>query len=74
MYQRITIIGTVGKTPEPLDLTNPPSEFTAVTPAVSPEVQELRILVARLTRRVAELESQLEKKHTITVRKEYITE
>ena len=51
---------------QPLDLTNPPSEFTAV----SPEVQELRVLVARLTRRVAELESQLEKKHTITVRVE----
>ena len=57
-------------TSQPLDLANPPSDFTAV----SPEVQELRVLVARLTRRVAELESQLEHKHTITVRKEYITE
>jgi len=59
-------------TSQPLDLTNPPSDFTAV----SPEVQELRVLVARLTRRIAELEAQLEHKHTITVRveKEYITE
>ena len=59
-------------TSQPLDLANPPSDFTAV----SPEVQELRVLVARLTRRIAELEAQLEHKHTITVRveKEYITE
>ena len=71
-----------------LDTTNPPREFSTVTPRyvlaqqprdsiiLKSETELLQELVARLEKRIQELERLLSKEHTITVRveKEYITE
>ena len=52
----------------------PKGSFTGITP--TSEVNELRTTIARLEKRIQELERLLSKEHTITVRveKDYITE
>ena len=48
----------------------PKGSFTSITLAPTPEVNELRATIARLEKRIQELECLLSKEHTITVRVE----